>query len=427
MTDRRSAPAHADLVVQVQRGNDDAFARLVVAFQDMAVGYGYSILGDFQLAEDAAQEAFLDAWRHIGSLREPVAFPGWLRRIVFKHCDRRTRRHDPPTSSLEAIGDEPFEGPSPADIAEGHQMRDRLMEALATLPERQRSVLVLHHMSGHSVAEIGEFLGVPAGTIKKRLHDARARAREVLLAGLAHQLEVKRPSHDASFARAVVEILQAARQGDAQRVKELLLEDPGLRQGRDLMGNTPLIVAAACGRSEVVALLRASGAPVDLHEAAAIGDTARVSVLLDEKPGRLDEFSPEGFTPVALAAHFGQAEALRLLLARGADGSRVSRHPLGVTPLHAALFGRRRETALLLITHGADVSSRRGGAGMPRTGWTPLHYAVAAGFCDVIRSLLAKGADASVRDHAGETALDVARAMGQEEPARILEQKEGSS
>ena len=66
-------------------------SELVRRFQDMAVGYAYSILRNFHSAEDAAQEAFLEAYRNLDKLREPAAFPGWFRRIVFKHCDRQTR------------------------------------------------------------------------------------------------------------------------------------------------------------------------------------------------------------------------------------------------------------------------------------------------------------------------------------------------
>ena len=335
---RGGSPGHADLVRRVQRGDDEAFSRLVVSFQDMAVGYAYAILGDFQRAEDAAQEAFLDAYRHIGALREPAAFPGWLRRIVFKHCDRWLRSQEPAARPLDEAGGVAFDGPSPADLLEGMQMRDRLMAALSALPEGQRSVLVLHHMSGHSVTELGAFLGCPAGTVKKRLHDARKKLREALAAEVSDRLEGQRPSHSDAFARGVVDLLTAARDGDVAGVKQILQARPGLRHGRDVMGNTALIVAAACGREEVVALLRASGAPVGLHEAAAIGDTARVAQILEAGPGRLDEFSEEGFTPVALAAHFGRVETLRMLAERGADVSIVSRHPLGVTPLHAALF-----------------------------------------------------------------------------------------
>ena len=81
-----------DVVIRARDGDADAFAIVVRRFQDMAVGYGYSMLHDFQLAEDAAQEAFFEAYRTLPKLREPAAFAGWFRRIVFKQCDRITRR-----------------------------------------------------------------------------------------------------------------------------------------------------------------------------------------------------------------------------------------------------------------------------------------------------------------------------------------------
>ena len=90
------------IVTRARDGDAEAFGILVRRFQDMAVGYGYSILHDFQLAEDAAQEAFFEAYRTLSKLREPAAFAGWFRRIVFKQCDRITRRRVVATVPLEA-------------------------------------------------------------------------------------------------------------------------------------------------------------------------------------------------------------------------------------------------------------------------------------------------------------------------------------
>jgi DNA-directed RNA polymerase specialized sigma24 family protein len=72
-----------------------AYGRLVECFRDMACGYAYSLLGDFHLAEDAAQDAFVAAYRTLDQLRQPEAFPGWLRRIVWSACGRIAcpRRH----------------------------------------------------------------------------------------------------------------------------------------------------------------------------------------------------------------------------------------------------------------------------------------------------------------------------------------------
>ena len=230
---RLHTPRFATVVSEIQAGDQERFSELVTSFQDMAVGYAYSILGDFHLAEDAAQEAFFDAYRHLGGLREPLAFPSWLRRIVFKHCDRRTRRPAPPMLSFEEAGDPGSPNPSPADVAERNEMRDRLVGALGLLPEKQRAVLVLHYLSGHSLAELSRFLNVPVGTVKKRLHDGRDKLRDILTDEVTDGLRRRRPSRDSSFAEGVVEILRAARTGDAERVKSLLLRNPRLRHGRD--------------------------------------------------------------------------------------------------------------------------------------------------------------------------------------------------
>jgi DNA-directed RNA polymerase specialized sigma24 family protein len=80
------------LVQAAQTGDDIAFAELVRSYQDIAVAYAASILGDYHLAEDAAQEAFVEAYKELPALREPAAFAAWFRTIIFKHCDRLTRR-----------------------------------------------------------------------------------------------------------------------------------------------------------------------------------------------------------------------------------------------------------------------------------------------------------------------------------------------
>src|SRR5687767_5936480 len=93
------------IVLRARDGDSDAYATIVRRFQDMAVGYSYSMLRDFHLAEDASQEAFFEAYRTLASLREPAAFPGWFRRIVFKQCDRILRREKAITVSLEESGE----------------------------------------------------------------------------------------------------------------------------------------------------------------------------------------------------------------------------------------------------------------------------------------------------------------------------------
>ena len=92
------------LVIRAQAGNLEAFGKLVILFQDKAVGYAYSVLGDFHLAEDVAQEAFIKAFFDLTRLENPAAFPGWLRRIVFKYCDRILRKSYAKTTPIELAG-----------------------------------------------------------------------------------------------------------------------------------------------------------------------------------------------------------------------------------------------------------------------------------------------------------------------------------
>ncbi|MEE2994227.1 MAG: sigma factor [Gemmatimonadota bacterium] len=80
------------LITRIQDGDLKACGTRVYRFQDMAVGYACTIIGDLHHAEDAAQEAFLNVYQDLDHLRKPEAFPAWFRQIVFKHCDRFTRR-----------------------------------------------------------------------------------------------------------------------------------------------------------------------------------------------------------------------------------------------------------------------------------------------------------------------------------------------
>jgi ankyrin repeat protein len=114
---------------------------------------------------------------------------------------------------------------------------------------------------------------------------------------------------------------------------------------------------------------------------------------------------------------------VRALLDRGADVNRVARHALGVTPLHAALFGRQANAALLLIDRGADVNAARAGKGWPRAGWTALHYAAALGFERLVHPILDRGADPLKQDEEGRTPLQVAVGAHQITIATMLRER----
>ncbi len=191
----------ARLIRRAQAGDGTAYDGIVRRFQDHTVGYAYSVLGDWHGAEDAAQDAFLQAFRDLPTLREAATFPAWLRRLVFKHCDRRTRQRQVQTLPLDAAHEIASSGGDPARAAEEAEGRAQVWDAIQTLPEHERSAVTLFYIGGHSQAEIGAFLSVPVPTVKKRLERARQRLK-VRMEMIEDALSGHAPSRDQRFTEA---------------------------------------------------------------------------------------------------------------------------------------------------------------------------------------------------------------------------------
>jgi uncharacterized protein len=115
------------------------------------------------------------------------------------------------------------------------------------------------------------------------------------------------------------EIFDVIRAGNTPRLKELLAADRSLATLRDERGNTPVLIAQYREKPDAVAALLASDPELDIFDAASVGRTARVAQWLDRDPALLQAQSSMGFAPLALAAFFGHADTVKLLLARGAD------------------------------------------------------------------------------------------------------------
>jgi RNA polymerase sigma factor (sigma-70 family) len=187
-----------NLITQVKQGNLDAYEPIVRHFQDMAVGYGYAQLGNRQLAEDAAQEAFINAYLDLASLNDPHAFPGWFRRIVLKQIDR-IRRKQKPTVAIDHLVEQLGDQNEPEQVIEDQEVQAAITRAILTLPTDQRDVVTLYYISDYSHQEISAFLGVPLSTIKMRLYHARQRLKTQLITLLSDTLATQRPSRDQMF------------------------------------------------------------------------------------------------------------------------------------------------------------------------------------------------------------------------------------
>ncbi|MFN8444555.1 MAG: sigma-70 family RNA polymerase sigma factor [Caldilineaceae bacterium] len=186
-----------------------AFAEVVQRYQDLAFACAFAMLGDFQMAEDAAQEAFLSAWRNLDQLRIAEAFPGWFKRIVLTQCNRLIRGKRLDLVSLDAILDQPDRDCDPYLAYEQLERQIRVHAAIRALPEHERMATALFYIGDYSQNEIASFLEVPVTTIKKRLFDARKKLKQEIETMLRDTLQEKRPSRNEQFADTVALYNQA--------------------------------------------------------------------------------------------------------------------------------------------------------------------------------------------------------------------------
>lgn len=175
-----------DLIVRAARGDTAAFAGLVELHGAMTARVARVLLRDATAAEDAAQEAWVDAWRALPRFRAEEPLRPWLLTLVANRCRKAARRHALTTIPLDATMVDSMR--ADGDVAEGALRRERAGElhvALAALPADQQRVLELHYFAELEVAEIGVVLNCPIGTVKSRLHRGLAALRERLGASAA--------------------------------------------------------------------------------------------------------------------------------------------------------------------------------------------------------------------------------------------------
>jgi RNA polymerase sigma-70 factor (ECF subfamily) len=189
-----STDAEADeewrLVESVQNGDLGAFDGLVRRHMRRGFSIAYRMLGQREDAEDLVQDAFLAALQGIQTFQPGRPFGPWFYRIVVNRGNnaRRARALRETETIPEAAS---ARLPSPEQSAERADLRRRLAKAMASLPERERIVVLLFELEGFTSAEIAEILQVPAGTVRWSLH----RARKILRASLAPLAKEER-QHD---------------------------------------------------------------------------------------------------------------------------------------------------------------------------------------------------------------------------------------
>jgi RNA polymerase sigma factor (sigma-70 family) len=342
----------AGVVAAAQQGDKQAFDQLVIRFQDMAYASAYAILGDPHLAQDAAQEAFLDAYQNLGQLREPAAFPGWFRRIVLGRSHRQVRVKAPAYLPLDDLPELDAGLCDPAEMLQQMEEVQAVQDAVAALAPHLRMVTALYYIEGYSQKEIAAYLETPVSTVKKRLFDARQRLKERMIVMVQEQLQANKPSQNDDFARKV-HFFTALLAGDTTQMEDFLRQDPSLL-------------------------------------------SAKVEWKMALKSG----YWPLGSTALHLTVARDDRAATEMLLAQGADVT--ARGLDDITPLHIAAIMQRPEMAGLLLKHGAAVDTRS------KIEQTALHHAALRGDQATMQVLLDHNADIAAVDREGHTPAELA-------------------
>ena len=166
----------AELIGRAQHGDEEAFASLAVAAGDRLHAVAHRILRDIDLAEDATQQALLAIWRDLPQLRDPARFDAWSYRLLVRACYAEGRRIRQWTPNLHIL---PTDVPAAEDLSSVVD-RDQLERGFRRLSIDHRAVVVLHHYLDLPLDEVADVLGVPAGTVRSRLHHAMRGLRAAL-------------------------------------------------------------------------------------------------------------------------------------------------------------------------------------------------------------------------------------------------------
>ena len=174
-----------DLVRRARLGDDAAFRRLVEMYMRAVYSIAYRLMGDHDDADDVAQETFVRAHRSLARYDESYSFYTWLRtiatRLGLNEIAKRRRHKTQGGESFDVAAESvPAAASDPADDLAGAELREALGQALDTLTEEYRAVIVLRTYEDLSYEEIASTLGVPIGTVMSRLSRARGLLRQAL-------------------------------------------------------------------------------------------------------------------------------------------------------------------------------------------------------------------------------------------------------
>ena len=174
-----------NLIQAARNGDQAAFGELVQQYQKRVFALAVRMCPTPELAEEAAQEAFLAAWQGLPFFRGDSAFATWLYRLTSNACVdllRKENRHQGPSLDDESVSAEvPDPTPTPEKAVEQQELRRQIEAGLQTLSPEHREVLILREIQQLSYDEIADVLSLDLGTVKSRINRGRRQLREFLL------------------------------------------------------------------------------------------------------------------------------------------------------------------------------------------------------------------------------------------------------
>lgn len=216
------------------------------------------------------------------------------------------------------------------------------------------------------------------------------------------------------------EFIEAIKKGDTEKINTLLTQDRALVNSKSETGESAILVAIYYGRRGIANVLWDFGAEMNVWEASAVGATERVKEWIEREPSLIRAHSHDGFTPLQLAAFFGNADTVEMLATRGADVNAISHNQTfarGVPILQSAVASGNVLAVKILLEHGANVNVLNEQEG------TPLYLAAFEGNSAMVKLLLANGANPNLKTKDGMTPLDLAKKEGYQEIVGLLESK----
>lgn len=184
-----------------------------------------------------------------------------------------------------------------------------------------------------------------------------------------------------------------------------------------MRGASPLLIAIYHQKHDIAKAVADAKGSIDIFEAAALGRVDRIKQLLREDPSVASAYAPDGFPPVGLAAFFGHLDAVKTLIAAGADIHAAAKNGLKVQAIHAAVASKHLDIVRTVLEAGADPNAAQ------QQGFRPMHESGSSGNRELAELLMKYGGDPTLKNDEGKSTITLAREKGHAEFANWLEKR----